>query len=147
MMKPKRQRLVLAGFALAALVGAGLLAASALGDSATYFYAPSDIAARPPESGATIRLGGLVKEGSVSRSNDGLTLRFTVTDMAADTSVRYTGIVPDLFREKQGVIATGSFAADGGFVARELLAKHDENYMPPEVAKALEKQAGHPKTS
>ena len=84
-----------------------------------------------------------MKEGSVSRSEDGLVLNFTVTDMKADTLVSYRGIVPDLFRENQGVIATGSFGTDGRFAAKELLAKHDENYMPPEVAKALEKN-GHP---
>jgi cytochrome c-type biogenesis protein CcmE len=84
-----------------------------------------------------------VKAGSVSRSADGLVLSFTVTDMKADTPVRYRGLVPDLFRENQGVVATGSFDATGTFTARELLAKHDENYMPPEVAKALEKN-GHP---
>lgn len=137
--KPKRQRLVLAVLALAALGGAGLLAASALGDTSTYFYAPTDLAAKKPEAGKSIRLGGLVKQGSVSRSTDGLTMRFTVTDMVHETPVSYTGLVPDLFRENQGVVATGSFMPDGNFKAKELLAKHDENYMPPEVADALER--------
>ncbi len=137
--KPKSQRLILAMLALAALGGAGLLAASALGDTSTYFYAPTDLATSRPEAGRSIRLGGLVKEGSVSRSEDGLTLRFTVTDMVNETAVSYTGLVPDLFREKQGVVATGSFGPDGRFKAKELLAKHDENYMPPEVADALER--------
>jgi cytochrome c-type biogenesis protein CcmE len=141
--KPKQQRLVLAVAALAVLAVAGIVAAFALEDTAAYFKAPSDIAAEQPAPGQVIRLGGLVKEGSVSRSGDGLVLNFTVTDMKADTAVSYRGLVPDLFREKQGVIATGSFAPDGRFVAKELLAKHDENYMPPEVAKALEKN-GHP---
>jgi cytochrome c-type biogenesis protein CcmE len=141
--KPKQQRLVLALAALAVLAVAGIIAAFALEDTAAYFKAPSDIAAEHPGAGQTIRLGGLVKDGSVSRSPDGLVLNFTVTDMKADTTVSYRGIVPDLFREGQGVIATGSFDASGHFVARELLAKHDENYMPPEVAKALEKN-GHP---
>ncbi len=137
--KPKQQRLILAVLALAALGGAGVLAASALGDTSTYFYAPTDLAAERPDAGKSIRLGGLVKTGSVSRSADGLTMRFTVTDNVHETPVSYTGLVPDLFRENQGVVATGSFAADGSFKARELLAKHDENYMPPEVAKALER--------
>lgn len=141
--KPKQQRLVLALVALAVLAIAGVIAAFALQDTAAYFKAPSDIAAAPPAPGETIRLGGLVKAGSVSRSQDGLVMSFTVTDMAAETPVSYRGIVPDLFREGQGVIATGSFDASGRFAARELLAKHDEKYMPPEVAKALEKQ-GHP---
>ena len=141
--KPKQQRLVLALVALAVMVVAGLFATLALQDTAAYFKAPSDIAADRPAPGETFRLGGLVKAGSVSRSEDGLVLNFTVTDMKADTLVSYRGIVPDLFRENQGVIATGSFGADGRFSAKELLAKHDENYMPPEVAKALEKN-GHP---
>jgi cytochrome c-type biogenesis protein CcmE len=141
--RPKQQRLVLALAAIAALGIAGIIAAFALEDTAAYFKAPSDIAAEQPAPGQVIRLGGLVKEGSVSRSADGLVLNFTVTDMKADTPVSYRGLVPDLFREKQGVIATGSFDGSGHFVARELLAKHDENYMPPEVAKALEKN-GHP---
>jgi cytochrome c-type biogenesis protein CcmE len=141
--KPKQQRLVLALAAIAVLAVAGIIAAFALEDTAAYFKAPSDIAAEQPAAGQVIRLGGLVKEGSVTRSADGLVLNFTVTDMKADTAVSYRGLVPDLFREKQGVIATGSFDANGRFVARELLAKHDEKYMPPEVAKALEKN-GHP---
>ncbi|MFN7399959.1 MAG: cytochrome c maturation protein CcmE [Sandaracinobacter sp.] len=140
--KPKQQRLVLALAAIVVLAVAGIIAAFALEDTAAYFKAPSDIAAEQPAAGQVIRLGGLVKEGSVTRSADGLVLNFTVTDMKADTVVSYRGLVPDLFREKQGVIATGSFDANGRFVARELLAKHDEKYMPPEVAKALEKN-GH----
>jgi len=143
--KPKKQRLMLAGFAVVALATAGVIAAFALQDTAAYFKAPSDLADGPPGQGETFRLGGLVKAGSVARSGDGLTLTFVVTDIAADTPVSYRGLVPDLFREGQGVIATGSFTSSGGpFVARELLAKHDENYMPPEVARALEKQPGHP---
>lgn len=151
MATPKQQRLFLAGLAVAALIGAGVLAAATLGDTATYFYAPSDIAAQPPAAGKSIRLGGLVKQGSVVRGADGLTLEFLVTDTGADTPVRYRGIVPDLFRENQGVIATGRFDDQGYFVADELLAKHDENYMPPEVAKAVKRQLdatqpGHPAT-
>ncbi|MGL6043910.1 MAG: cytochrome c maturation protein CcmE [Sandaracinobacteroides sp.] len=140
--KPKQQRLVLAVAALGVLGLAGAIAAFALQDTAAYFKAPSDIAADRPGPGQTIRLGGLVKDGSIGRSADGLVLTFMVTDMKAETPVSYRGLVPDLFREGQGVIATGSFDATGRFEARELLAKHDENYMPPEVAKALEK-GGH----
>lgn len=141
--KPKRQRLVLALVALVVLVIAGTIAAFALRDTASYFRAPSDLSVNPPAADESFRLGGLVKAGSVSRSADGLVLNFVVTDTRAETPVSYRGIVPDLFRENQGVIATGTLAADGRFVARELLAKHDENYMPPEVAKKLE-QHGHP---
>lgn len=135
----KNQRLVLAVLAVVALLGAGLVALPALEEKGTFFYAPSDIAAAPPAPGERIRLGGLVKDGSVARSADGLTLSFVVTDGARDTPVSYTGIVPDLFREGQGVVATGRLGPDGGFVAETLLAKHDENYMPPEVAKGLDR--------
>ena len=93
--------------------------------------------ASPPAPGQTIRLGGLVKTGTVTRPGDGLELHFIVTDMKADTNVTYRGLVPDLFREGQGVIATGSFDAQGVFRAQELLAKHDETYMPREVADRL----------
>lgn len=139
----KQQRLVLAVIALAVLAMAGIIAMFALEDTAAYFRAPADIASNPPEPGETFRLGGLVKTGSVSRSEDGLGLNFVVMDMKAETPVSYRGLTPDLFREGQGVIATGSLDASGRFQAAELLAKHDENYMPPEVAKALEK-SGHP---
>ena len=141
--KQKQQRLVLALVAAAVLLLAGVIASLALKDTAAYFKSPADIAASPPAAGETIRLGGLVKQGSVGRSADGLELHFTVTDLQADTQVSYRGIVPDLFREGQGVIATGSFDGAGTFRAKELLAKHDEKYMPPEVAKSLEKK-GHP---
>lgn len=141
-MKPKHQRLVLLGLALAALGGAAALGLSAIGDSATYFYAPSDVAAKAPAPGQAIRLGGLVAPGSVERLPDGLTMAFTVTDNAKTVPVRYTGIVPDLFREGQGVIAEGHFDGQGTFVASQVLAKHDENYMPPEVAGSLHKVQG-----
>ncbi len=141
-MKPKHQRLVLLALALAAMAGALALGISALGSSATYFYAPSDVYAKAPAAGEAIRLGGLVQPGSVKRLPDGLTLAFRVTDNARDVPVRYTGIVPDLFREGQGVIAEGHFDAQGTFIATSVLAKHDENYMPPEVAGSLHKVQG-----
>lgn len=140
MTSAKQQRLMLAVVAMLALAGAGVIAAASLKDSATYFYTPADLAADPPAAGRTIRLGGLVKEGTVHREADGLTLAFTVTDLRSEVPVRYKGIVPDLFRERQGVIATGHFDGEGRFVAGQLLARHDENYMPPEVAKALDRQ-------
>ena len=136
-MKPKQQRLVLLLAALGALAGAGALAASALGETATYFYSPSDVLAKGVPPGQAIRLGGLVEIGSVRR--EGATILFRITDNAEESTVRYTGIVPDLFREGQGVIAEGKFVADGAFVADSVLAKHDEKYMPPEVAGALHK--------
>jgi cytochrome c-type biogenesis protein CcmE len=140
-MTPKKQRLVLLCAAGAALAGAGTLAVSALGETATYFYSPSDARSKQVALGQAIRLGGLVETGSIARAADGLTLSFRVTDNRNATPVRYTGIVPDLFREGQGVIAEGRFDGAGTFVADTLLAKHDENYMPPEVAGALHKSA------
>lgn len=138
-MSPKRQRLVLLTVALCAAGGATALGLSAIGESATYFYAPSDLAKTPPETGETFRLGGLVAPGSIARGDDGVTVAFAVTDNALTTQVRYKGLTPDLFKEGSGVIATGRMGPDGTFEASELLAKHDEKYMPPEVADSLEK--------
>ena len=136
-MKAKHQRLWLVVGALTALGGAGALAFSTLGEKATYFYAPSDLANGPAPTD-NIRLGGMVESGSLQR--DGATVRFVVTDMAKTMPVTYTGILPDLFREGQGVIAEGKInPATGGFVADTILAKHDEKYMPPEVAGAMKK--------
>jgi len=140
--KPKHQRLVLLGAALIALGGAAALALTTLGDKATYFYAPSDVFAKQPGPGEAIRLGGLVQRGTVAKQADGITIAFRVTDNARDVPVRYTGIVPDLFREGQGVIAEGRFDARGTFIADTVLAKHDEKYMPPEVAGSLHKVTG-----
>lgn len=136
-MSPKRQRLMLLLAAAVALGGATALGLSAIGDNATYFYSPSDLAKAPPAAGETFRLGGLVAPGSIERAADGVTLAFKVTDNVRTTAVRYTGLTPDLFKEGSGVIATGRMAPDGTFVAGELLAKHDEKYMPPEVAASL----------
>ncbi len=140
-LKPKHQRLVLLGAALLALGGASALALTALGSKATYFYAPSDVFAHAPGAGEAIRLGGLVQRGTVAKLADGVTVAFRVTDNARDVPVRYTGIVPDLFREGQGVIAEGRFDPGGTFIADTVLAKHDEKYMPPEVAGSLHKVA------
>ena len=133
-MTAKNQRLTLVLLALAAAAAAALLALSALQDQAAFFYAPSDVARQGPPVGRAVRLGGMVEAGSVRRAADGVTVRFIVTDGRATTPVTFAGIVPDLFRERSGVVAEGSFRADGGFVATNLLAKHDEKYMPPEVA-------------
>ncbi len=136
-MTRKRRRLymVLAGMVL--LSGAVALVLAALDENLSYFYDPSNIAEAPP--GRSIRLGGLVEEGSVERQADGLTVTFRVTDMANSIAVTYKGLLPDLFREGQGVITQGTLGPDRVFVALEVLAKHDETYMPREVADALKK--------
>jgi cytochrome c-type biogenesis protein CcmE len=129
------------GFA-ATIVLAGALAASlvivALEDNVLFFYSPSDIAANPPEAGRTIRIGGLVAPGSVRRGG-GLEIAFGVTDGKHTVPVRYSGVLPDLFREGQGVVALGATAPGGVFMATEILAKHDERYMPREVVDALKR--------
>jgi cytochrome c-type biogenesis protein CcmE len=143
--KAKNQRLALLIIALliiaiAAVLGAVLLAMSALKDQAAYFYAPGDVARTPPAMDRAVRIGGMVKPGSIRRAADGVTINFTVTDETPHTIlVRFTGIAPDLFREGSGVVAEGRFQQDGLFVADEILAKHDENYMPPELAGAKHK--------
>lgn len=132
-MKAKHQRLILALVALFALVGAGLLAASALKDEAAYFYAPNDVKTKGVEPGKVIRLGGMVVTGSLKREADGVTLGFDVTDGKATVPAKFSGIAPDLFKEGSGVIAEGAFDRRGTFVATNLLAKHDERYMPREL--------------
>lgn len=145
-MTPKRkQRLI---FVLVLVVGFGAaigLALFAFQKNLLYFFSPSQIVAGEVDDGQMFRLGGLVVEGSVIRDSDGVTTQFDLTDTADSITVRYTGLLPDLFREGQGIVAQGKINAQGIFVAQEVLAKHDENYMPPEVAEAL-KEAGakHP---
>ncbi|HEX8447024.1 MAG TPA: cytochrome c maturation protein CcmE [Sphingomonas sp.] len=138
-MKAKHQRLTLALLATGAVVGAALLAMSALKDQAAYFYSPSDAVRDHVQPGRAVRLGGMVADRSIVREPDGITIRFLVTDGAQTVPVRYTGIVPDLFKEKSGVVAEGAFVAGGGFVATNILAKHDERYMPPQVAGEMHK--------
>lgn len=134
-MKAKHQRLTLLLLAIAFMLGAVLLAMSALKDQAAYFYAPADVARRGVPLDRAVRIGGMVREGSIERAADGVTIRFVVGDETQATiPVRFTGIAPDLFKENSGVVAEGRFQADGSFVADEILAKHDENYMPPELA-------------
>jgi cytochrome c-type biogenesis protein CcmE len=132
-MKAKHQRLILALVALVAIIGAGLLAASALKDEAAYFYTPSDARSKGVEPGKAIRLGGMVVKGSLRRAPDGITIHFDVTDNKATVPATFTGIAPDLFREGSGVVAEGAFDGKGTFVATNLLAKHDERYMPREL--------------
>jgi cytochrome c-type biogenesis protein CcmE len=135
--KAKHQRLILLGFAIFAVLAAVLLAMSALRDQAAYFYAPGDIARSGLPLDRAVRIGGMVKQGSIRREADGVTIGFIVADDSdATIKVRFTGIAPDLFKENGGVIAEGRFQADGLFVADEILAKHDENYRPPPLAGA-----------
>lgn len=133
--KKKRLMVIAAGLVFLAL--AATLALTALEDNIVFFRSPSDIAATPPAPGEAIRIGGLVRNGSVTR--DGLDVQFAVTDLAHDVTVAYRGMLPDLFREGQGVVVEGRFGAQGNFVADTVLAKHDETYMPPEVVEALQK--------
>ncbi|PKP89908.1 MAG: cytochrome c maturation protein CcmE [Alphaproteobacteria bacterium HGW-Alphaproteobacteria-16] len=133
-MKRKHQRLVLGLAALAAMGGASALALSALQDQAAFFYTPSDVATKNPPLDKAVRLGGMVETGSIQQAKDGVTITFTVYDKEARVPVRFTGVAPDLFKEGSGVVAEGKFTADGGFIADNLLAKHDERYMPPEIA-------------
>ena len=130
MVRPKHQRLVLVALALAALIGAVLLAMWGLKDRAAYFYTPSDISRAAP--GHAMRLGGMVDKGSLTHDPDGVTIRFTVSDGVARVPVTYRGIVPDLFREGSGVVAEGHMERST-FVADNILAKHDERYMPPQM--------------
>ena len=133
-MKPKHQRLILALIALAALIGAGFIAAAALRDEASYFYTPSTLAKANVIPGKAVRLGGMVQKGSIVRAADGVSITFTVQDGEGSQKVVYRGITPDLFVEGSGVVADGRLRADRVFVADSLLAKHDENYVPRELA-------------
>jgi cytochrome c-type biogenesis protein CcmE len=137
-MTRKQRRLALLGFCALGIATAAGLSAVAFRDTLVFFYSPSDLAANdPPPPGRMFRLGGMVEKGSVHHAGD--TVDFTVTDFKATLPVTYTGILPDLFREGQGVVAEGDFGPDKVFHATTILAKHDERYMPPEVAKALGK--------
>ena len=139
-MTRKQRRLTLIGAAMAVLGLAAALVLFALRDSIVFFKSPSEIAERHIPPGQRFRLGGLVQPGSIAK--DGHTVRFVVTDTAGTLPVTYSGVLPDLFREGQGVVAEGKLRGDGVFVASNVLAKHDEKYMPPEVAEAL-KKSGH----
>jgi len=138
-MTAKKQRLILLVLAGLAVSAAFAFALSTLSDTITYFYAPADVKTKGVAPGQSIRLGGLVEKGSVRKDADGLTLHFVVTDLRQSVPVAYRGITPDLFREGQGVMAEGAFDASGVFQATTVLAKHDEKYMPKEVAAALKK--------
>jgi cytochrome c-type biogenesis protein CcmE len=138
-MTRKQRRLVLISCGLAVIGLAVGLVLFALRDNIVFFYGPSELAQKAPPPGARLRLGGLVKQGSLQREDDA-SVRFTVTDLKQDVPVTYVGLLPDLFREGQGVVAEGTLGADHVFRADSVLAKHDERYMPREVADALKKQ-------
>lgn len=138
-MTRKQRRSILIAACLGVLGVAAALVLFALEDSIVFFYSPSDVQEKKISAGQRFRLGGLVEDGSVKRG-EGTTVRFAITDTARSIRVTYTGVLPDLFREGQGVITEGKLGADGVFAADNVLAKHDENYMPPEVADALKKQ-------
>ena len=138
-MRRKQRRLAFVVAGMVALGAAVALVLSAFEESLVFFYTPSDLAAKNIPEGRRMRIGGLVEEGSVERSGDGLTITFRITDLSAALPISYRGMLPDLFREGQGVVAEGFTAADGVFRADAILAKHDEYYMPAEVAEALKK--------
>lgn len=137
-MKSRHKRMFLIGGGLAAIAIVATLLFNAFNSNMVFFFSPSDVVANKAPIDRDFRLGGLVEEGTLEREDDGLTVHFKVTDGAESILVTYTGILPDLFREGQGVVAQGRLNG-GDFSASEVLAKHDENYMPPEVAEALEK--------
>ncbi|MGD9951272.1 MAG: cytochrome c maturation protein CcmE [Burkholderiales bacterium] len=136
-MKPRHKRLAAIGVGVAALGVAAALVLSAFEENLVFFFTPTQVAAHEAPQGRTFRIGGMVEKGSVKR--DGVEVRFLVTDTAKQIPVVYSGALPDLFREGKGVVAQGSLGPDGVFRAREVLAKHDENYMPPEAAEAVER--------
>ena len=142
-MTPRRRRMVAMTGGLVCLVAATALVLTAFEQNMLYFYTPTQIAAGEAPEGRRLRVGGLVEQGSVRRTPGSLEVRFDVTDLDQTITVAYAGVLPDLFREGQGVVAHGWVDADGLFEADEVLARHDENYMPPEVAEMLEER-GHP---
>jgi cytochrome c-type biogenesis protein CcmE len=130
--------MIFVGVMVVGVAAAVALALLAIGENMLYFFSPTQVKAGEAPQGRTLRVGGLVVPGSVVRESGSLAVQFDLSDNRESLTVRYSGILPDLFREGQGIIATGALKPDGLFVAAEVLAKHDENYMPPEVAEALE---------
>ena len=137
-MKKRHKRIIFIVCSLAALGLATWLVLGAFRNNLVFFFSPTQVAAKEAPVGRTFRIGGLVQDGSLKRESDGLTIRFVVTDTANTIPVSYKGILPDLFKEGRGCVAQGRVGADGVFYADQIMAKHDENYMPPEAAKALE---------
>ena len=142
-MKARHRRLAWIGAGVAVLAIAVALVLNAFQSNLVFFFTPTQIAANEVPQGRAFRVGGLVEEKSLKRESDGLTVRFNVTDTAKTIPVTYTGILPDLFKEGKGVVAQGKLGSDGVFHATEVLAKHDENYMPPEAADAVKKAHGN----
>ena len=138
-MKPRHKRIAAIAIGVVALGVATALVLRAFNENLVFFFTPSEVVANKAPQGRTFRIGGMVEKGSVRRQADGVTVQFTVTDTAKTLPVVYKGSLPDLFREGKGVVAQGQLGADGVFRANEVLAKHDENYMPPEAKLAVEK--------
>jgi cytochrome c-type biogenesis protein CcmE len=141
-MKPKQQRLILALLGVAAVGGAAVLALSGMTEQAAFYYAPSDLVGKPVPTDRAVRLGGMVEKGSIKRKPDGVSIDFAVIDPTtpgARVPVFFRGVPPDLFKEDSGVVAEGRFNPDGSFTAENLLAKHDERYMPPQAAGNMHK--------
>jgi len=138
-MKPRHKRIIAISGGLVLVAIAAALVLNAFQGNVVFFFSPSQVAAKEAPLERTFRIGGMVEKGSLKRSADGLTVEFTVTDTLKTIPVVYTGILPDLFKEGKGVVAQGKLGPDGVFHAGEVLAKHDENYMPPEAAHALSK--------
>ena len=138
-MKPRHKRIAAILVGVIALGVATALVLAAFQENLVFFFTPSQIAAHEAPQGRNFRIGGMVEKGSIKRQADGVTVQFTVTDTAKSIPVTYRGSLPDLFREGKGVVAQGQLGADGVFRANEVLAKHDENYMPPEAAEAIKK--------
>ena len=138
-MTPRVKRALAIGIGLAALGVASALVLNAFNSNLVFFFSPTQVLAHEAPRDRSFRIGGLVEQGSLQRDAQGLTIRFVVTDLAKKVPVTYTGLLPDLFKEGKGVVAQGKLGADGVFRAEQVLAKHDENYMPPEAAEALKK--------
>jgi cytochrome c-type biogenesis protein CcmE len=138
-MKRRHKRIAFIVVGLVGLSIAAYLVASAFRNNLVFFFSPTQVAAKEAPINRTFRIGGLVQEGTLKRDSDGLTVRFTVTDTAQSIPVVYKGILPDLFKEGRGCVAQGKLSSDGVFQAEQVLAKHDENYMPPEAGQAIDK--------
>ncbi|MCO6428820.1 cytochrome c maturation protein CcmE [Nitrosomonas communis] len=146
-MKPRHKKIAIIASSVTALTVAAILVLNVFQSNLVFFFSPSQIAANEAPVGKSFRIGGIVEEGSLKRQGNSTTVSFAVTDTAEAIQVVYTGILPDLFKEGKGVVAQGKISNDGVFYADEVLAKHDENYMPPEAASALEQAAKAQKTT
>ena len=145
-MKPRSKRLMLLGGAVALLVGAVALVLTAFQENLVFFHTPTEVAEGKAPTGRTFRIGGLVEPGSIKRASDGVTVQFAITDTAKAIPVTYKGSLPDLFSEGKGAVVQGKMSPDGQFTASEVLAKHDENYMPPEAQHAVDQAQKAAKT-